>query len=184
MVERMDSSRKTKIALMAAASILAGAAALSPAQASDVDQVAYPAMIEALATAPGADHGADQSDKQKFLNAGEWTLFAAAAGALAGLIKLVGARKLARAAGNAVGSAAKVSVQAAAGAGRALGRAVASPLRFSALMAGLAIFSLTGLWLFDIEWMGGLVAGAAMTGVAAYGAMKTRAFFQRAKVLK
>ncbi len=186
MVKNMDRTRKTKIALMAAASVLAGAAALSPALASDVDQAAYPAVIEAPLPAidSGLDHGADQDKGQKSTSAGKWALLAAAAGALGGLVKLIGARKLARVAGKTVGGAAKISVAAAAGAGRVIGRTVASPLRFAGLMTGLALFSLTGLWLFDIEWMGGLIAGAAMAGIGVYGVMKTRAFFQPAKVLK
>ncbi len=183
MAKRMDKTRKAKVALMAAASVLAGAAALSPAQASDIDSAANPTMIEAPMSAIDPD-AADHGDDQKTMTAAKWTLLATAAAALAGIVKLIGARKLARAAGKAVSGAAKVSAEAAAGAGRVIGRAVASPLRFAALMTGLALFSLTGLWLFDIEWMGGLIVGAAMAGVAVYGTTKTRSFLQRARVLK
>ena len=179
----MDNTRKTKVALMAAASLLAGAAALSPASASDVDQAAFPTTIEAPVVHAGADQAVDQGDKDKAVTARQWALLAAAAGALAGLVKLIGARKIVRVAGKAAGKAARISGKAAAGAGRVVGRAVASPLRFAALMTGLAVFSLTGLWLFDLEWMGGLIAGAAMAGVGAYGVMKTRGIFKRAKVL-
>lgn len=181
MVKNMDQNRK-KIALMAAASVLAGAAALTPVLASDMDQAAYPTVIEApaLAIVPGVD----QTDEQKSISTGKWALLAAAAAALAGLVKLLGAGNIVRVAGKAASGAAKVSVAAAAGAGRVIGRTVASPLRFAGLMTGLALFSLTGLWLFDIEWMGGLIVGAAMAGVAVYGAMKTRALLKPAKALK
>lgn len=178
----MEQTRKIKIALMAAASILASASALAPAQAGEIDPVANPVTIEAPLAV--VDQSVDHHDDQRFMTAKKWAWLAAAAGVLAGLVKLVGARKIARVAGKAASGAAKISVEAAAGAGRVIGRAVASPLRFAGLMTGLALFSLTGLWLFDIEWMGGLITGAAMAGVAVYGAVKSRAFLQRAKVLK
>lgn len=157
-------ARKSKIALMAASSLLAASAALAPAGAADFDAAAYPATVEAPSVAHAADH-ADQQSK-----APRWALIAIAAGALAGLVKLIGARRLLRAAGKG----AAVTAKAAGKAVRAAARPFASPLRFAALMAGLSLFALTGVGLYDVEWVGGLIAGAALTGFSAFGAWKVR----------
>lgn len=161
----MSNARKSRIALMAAGSLIAASAAVAPAGAADFDMAAHPATIEAPLV-----HAADHADREAGPAVPRWALLAAAAGALAGLVKLIGARKIVRAAGKG----AAITVEAAGKAARAVGRSFASPLRFAALMAGLSLFALTGVGLYDVEWIGGLVAGAALTGMAAYGAMKTR----------
>ena len=182
MPKMMHQTRKAKIALMAAASVLAGAAALAPAHANEIDPVANPTMIEAPISA--IDQSVDHGDEQKSFIAGKWPWLVAAAAALAGLVRLIGAGKIARAAGKTVKQAAKVSIKAAAGAGRVLSRSFGSPLRFAAVIAGLGLFSLTGLWLFDIEWIGGFAAGAALAGVMIYGGLRTRAVWRRVNPLK
>ncbi len=162
----MENTRNVKAAMLAAGSLLAAAAAFAPAHAADFDQAAYPAVIEAPMAAAAIDHG----DQKAQMPAKRIALLAVAAGALAGLIRLIGAKKIVRAAKETAVAAVKVSGKAV----KAVSRAVASPLRFALLMAGLALFALTGVGLYDIEWIGGLVAGAAMAGLAAYGAMKAR----------
>lgn len=169
----METTRKTKIALLAATSLAAATAAFGPVQAGDFDPAAYPAVIEAP-VAPDIAHAADHADQNRQTPARRWALMAVAAGALAGLVKLIGAKKIARAVSNGAAATARVGVKAAAVTVKIAGRAFASPLRFAALMAGLALFTLTGAGLYDIEWVGGLLAGSAITGLAAYGIMKAR----------
>ena len=182
MAKQMDRARKTKIALLAAASVFAGAAAAAPAHAIGDDPMAQPTVIEAAAIS--TDHAGDAADQRQSPAAAKWALLGAAAGVLAGLVKLVGARKIARVAGATASRAAKVSVEAVAGAARVTGRVFAKPARFFGLMAGLALFSLTGLWLFDLEWLGGLLAGAALAGGVFLSAAKMRNFFARPNPLK
>lgn len=167
----MDSSRKVKAAMLAASSLLAAAAALAPAHAASFDAAAHPAVVETPMVTIDADHG----DQKAQMPAKRAALLALAAGALAGLIRLIGAKKIIRAAKETAVAAAEVTGSAV----KAVSRAVASPLRFALLMAGLALFALTGVGLYDIEWIGGLVVGAAMAGVAAYGLMKTRMSLKR-----
>ncbi len=170
----MKTTRKAKAALLAAGSLLASVAALAPAHAADFDAAAYPAVVEASITAAALDHG----DSQTMSPASRIAWLAAAAGVLAGLIKLIGAKKIARVARQTASKAAEVT----GGAVKAVARTVASPLRFGALIAGLALFALTGVGLYDIEWIGGLIAGAAIAGVSAYGLMKARMSLKRQPV--
>lgn len=166
----MTFARKAKIAMLAATALTSAAAALAPAQAGDVDAAAYPATIEA----PVA-HAADHADQQNHASVKRFVLIAVAAGALAGLIKLLGVRKVMRVAGETAAATARVAGQAAAGAGRVVLRAARSPLRFLAWMAGLMAFALTGVALYDVEWLGGMAAGAAMAGLVLYAILKLRA---------
>ncbi len=164
---------KGKAALLAAVSVLAASAALSPAGASDFDPAAYPATA-AVESAPVIAHAADHADAEKTMSAKKWALLAAMAGALAGLVQLIGARRVADAITEGAVRAARVTAGAASGAARAVGRTLSSPLRFLALLFGLALFALTGIGLFDVEWIGGLLSGAALTGAGLYGMWKTR----------
>ena len=167
----MASSRKTKIALCAASSLLTAAAALAPAKASDLDPAAFPTTIEA----PVVTHAADtvQSADQGKKPAQRAALIAVALGALGWLVKLLGPKKVLRAAQKT----AEVTVKASAAAAKTAARAVRSPLRFLAWTAGLVLFALTGVGLYDIEWIGGLVAGAALSGLAVFSTMRMRAMF-------
>lgn len=166
----MHIARRAKIAILAATALTSAAAALAPAQASDYDAAAYPATIEA----PVA-YAADHADQQNQAPAKRFALIAVAAGALAGLIKLLGVKKVARAAGETAAATVRVAGRAAASAGGAVMRAARSPLRFMAWMTVLALFALTGVALYGVEWVGGLVAGAAIAGLGVYAIAKIRA---------
>ena len=169
----MEHSRKTKVAMMAATSLLAAAAAMGPALAGDFDQAAYPVVVEAPLT-PDIAHAAEHADQNSQPAAKRWALMVIAAGALAGLVRLIGVKKLFRAVSTGAAVAAKATAKAGANAVRAVGRVAGSPLRFAVLMVGLALFALTGVSLLDIEWVGGLITGGVMAAIAAYGVMKTR----------
>ncbi|WP_395074208.1 hypothetical protein [Hyphococcus sp.] len=164
---------KGKAALMAAASLLAASAALSPATASTMDPAAHPAIVSVEATAPIA-HAGDHASENKPLSPKKWALLAVAAGALGWLIKLIGARRVADAVAEGAVKTARVAASAASGALKVVGRTFASPLRFLGVMFGLALFALTGVGLFDAEWIGGLISGAALMGAGLYGVLKTR----------
>lgn len=169
----MESSRKTRIALLAASSLLTATAALAPAHAGDLDPAAFPTTIEAPVVAHAADTvvQADHGTKPAHRAA----LIAVALGALGWLVKLLGPKKVLRAAQKT----AEATVKASAAAAKTAVRAVRSPLRFLAWMAGLILFALTGVGLYDIEWIGGLVAGAALSGLAAFSAMRMRSVFRQ-----
>ena len=166
----MTIMRNRKTALLTAASLLAATAALAPAKAADFDPVAYPTTVQETVVS----HAADHADESKQSPAKRWGLIAVAAGALAGLVKLIGARKIAKGVGDAATQAVKMSGKAAGAAAKTVGRAVASPLRFAVLMAGLALFALAGVGFYDVEWLGGLIVGGAMTCLFVYGAVKAR----------
>lgn len=165
----METARKTKIAMLAATSLMTAAAALAPASASDLDPAAFPTTIEAPMIAHAADHRVhtDQGAKP----AQRAALIAVALGALGWLVKLLGPKKVLR----AVEQTAQATVKASAAAAKSAARAVRSPLRFLAWVAGLTLFAMTGVSLFDIEWIGGLIAGASLAGLAAFGSAKVRA---------
>ncbi len=166
----METTRNVKMAMMAASALIAAAAAMTPAHASDFDAAAYPPVVEATVVA----HAADQADQKSQNKTEKIALFAIGAGVVAALIRIIGAKKILRAAKETTVQAARVSGKVAGQAAKAVSRAIASPMRFALLISGLALFALTGVGLYDIEWIGGLVAGAAMTGVGAYGVIKTR----------
>lgn len=169
----MGASRKTKLAMMAATSLLAASAALVPVHAGAMDPVAFPTTIEAPAT-PVSAHAVDQADQKASPLFKRLGLIAAAGGVLAALIKLVGARKVMRVVKKSAGQAAKVAGAAAAGSAKVAGRVFRSPIRFLALTSGLILFALTGVGFYEIEWIGGMIAGAALAGLTAFGMWKTR----------
>ena len=168
----MENGRKVKIAMLAATSLLSAAAALSPVHAGELDPAAFPATIEAPVVAHAADQMV-QADHDA-APARRAALIAVALGALGWLVKLLGPRKVLK----AVEKTAEATVKASATAAKSVARAVRSPLRALAWMAGLVLFALTGVGLYDIEWIGGLVAGAALAGVAAFSAAKARGAFR------
>lgn len=174
---------KSKAALLAAASMAAATAALSPAGASDLDPAVYQPVSVTEAAAPLA-HAADEASENKAMTPRKWALLAAAAGALAGLVKLIGARRVA----DAISEGAVKTVRAAGAAAnttaRVVGRTVSSPLRFLAVLFGLALFALTGAGLYDVEWILGLASGAALAGAGLFGMLKTRKLFRPARVKK
>ena len=170
---------KGKAAMMAAVSVIAASAALSPAGASDFDPVVSPATI--AVEAPVA-HAVDHADEQKPIGAKKWTLLAVAAAALAGIVKLVGARRVAEIVTEGAVRTARVAATGASVSAKAVGRAVSSPLRFLAVLFGLGLFALTGIGLFDVEWIAGLISGAALSGAGLYGLWKTRRALKPVKV--
>ena len=173
---------KGKAAMLAAASVLAASAALSPAGAADFDAAAQPATIAVEAPlAHAADHADEAAAAQK-IGPKKWALIAAAAAALAGLVKLVGARKVADMVAESAVKTARAAASGASAAVKTVGRAVASPFRFLALLFGLALFALTGAGLYDVEWIGGLLSGAALAGAAFFGLWKTRRALVPARV--
>lgn len=178
----MKSVRNTRNALLAAASALAASAALHPASASDFDGAAHAAAAYEVQAADAGAVAATQTDEKPAIGAKKWALIVAAAGALAALVKLIGAKRVAETVTAGAVSAARATARTASGAARIVGRTVSSPLKFLAVLFGLALFALTGIGLFDVEWIGGLLSGAALAGAGVYGFLKTRRIFQPAKV--
>jgi hypothetical protein len=173
--------RKIRNAMLAAASAMAASAALAPAGANDFDAAAQPAVAEIQLVPVDMAATAHTEDKTP-ITPKKWALIAAAAGALAALVKLIGARRVAEAVTDGAVRAVRVTGKAASGVASAVGRSVASPLRFLAALFGLVLFALTGVGLFDLEWIGGLLSGAALAGAGLYGFIKTRRVLQPAKV--
>ena len=179
----MTSFKKIKTGMLAAASVMAATAALSPAGAGDLDPaVTAPTIVaETPVMAHAADHAADEKTP---ISAKKWTLLAVAAGSLAWLVKLIGARKVAEAVTEGAVRTARAAASTASGAARVVGRTVSSPLRFLAVLFVLALFALAGVGLYDVEWLGGLLSGAALAGASLWGMWKTRLAFRPAKVKK
>lgn len=154
---------------MAGAALAAAFAAT--AQAADRPPI-EPVRIEHAAI---AEHG--PADDPASPPAKGWTIYVGAAAALAAVLKLIGARRLV-AAGAAIGPVVRQTAEAvasgAAKAGEAIGRAVASPFRAAFLATGLGLFALTGIWLFDVEWLAGLLFGALSAGIVLFGLGKVR----------
>ncbi len=172
---------KTKAAIMAAASVIAASAALSTAGAYEMDPAAHPATV--AVEAPLA-HAADHADKAENAKPGakKWALLAAAASSLAGIIKLVGPRRVVKIVSEGATKTARAAATGASVAVKAVGRAVASPFRFIALLGGLALFALTGAGLYDVEWIIGLLTGAALAGMGLFGLWKTKRALAPVKV--
>lgn len=172
----MVQTRKVKIAMLAATSLLSAAAALAPAQAGELDPAAFPAVVEAPVVAPAADHviQADHDSKTGQRAA----MIAVALGALGWLVKLLGPKRVLRAVEKTADATVKATVQASGAAAKTVGRILRSPLRALAWMAGIVLFALTGVGLYDVEWLGGMAAGAAIAAAAAWGVARTRGMFQ------
>lgn len=153
-------SLRLKTALLAAVSLTAASAALAPA--ADAAPVA-PVAIEHAAEA--ADHGAAQKPAPATPLKG-WAIYAGAAAALAALVRVIGFKRIAaatRAAAVATGDAAKAVVG-----------AVASPVRFAALITGLALAAFAGVGFFDVEWLAGLAVGALFATTFLLGIRRAR----------
>ena len=173
----MKISGNRKKALLAALSLTVAAGAMTAATAAHAQPPAV--TIEAPAAVVG--HAADEAQIAKSLAAKLGVAGALTAG-LAALVRLIGVGRIAgwlRQAGPAVGKAAKTAAKAPVMAIKAVGRAVASPVRFALLVGALGLFALTGVGLYDIEWIGGLVAGAALAITAWVATSQTRQVFQR-----
>ena len=169
----METSRKTKLAMLAATALIAASGALAPVQAGQFDPAAFPQTVEAPVI-PDVAHAADHADQKASPLAKRLSLIAVAGAALAGLIRVLGAKRVMRAVKSSANTAAKAAASAATATASVAGRAFRSPLRYIAWMAGLLLFALTGVGLYDIEWIGGLIAGAALSALTAMGMWKTR----------
>lgn len=171
----MKAAPRLKTIFLAAASVSAATFAVAHAAAP-----VEPVRIEHAAAI--ADHGADHKDAEKAAPArvGGWAIVAGFAGAIAGLARLIGFRKIAagvKAAGPVVASAAKSAAAATGGAVKAAARAAASPFRFGLAIVGLAGFALAGIGFYDVEWTGGLVLGALIAAMLSLGAGRMRRLF-------
>jgi len=169
----METNRKMRLAMMAATALVAASVALVPAHARQMDAAAFPATTEAPVI-PNIAHASDQTDQKASPLSKRLGLIAVTGGLLAILIKLIGPRKVMRAVKKSAGQAAKVATAAVVGTAKVAGRVFRSPIRFLALTAGLVLFALTGIGFYDIEWIVGLMVGAGLAGVTAFGMWKTR----------
>ena len=160
--------RNTKNALLAVTSLTAAALVAPAVQAYEAPEpIIEAAPIVTEKTVAAAEP--EQSPLAKRL-----AVIAVGGALLAGLIRVFGAKRIVRAVGQAASATAQATVKATATAARTVGRTFRSPLRFMAVMAGLTIFALTGVGFYDVEWIGGLITGAAFVGVAAHGWMRAR----------
>lgn len=168
---------KLGTACVAAASMLsASALALN----LDQNNLTVPPAIEV--TAPIVIENSHIDDATKSMPASQKLgLLAIGAAALAGLVRLIGARKLAAAVTQGAVGAAKFTVKTGVKAAKLVGATFASPLRFAGVMAGLALFALTGIGFYDVEWIFGLMVGALLMGGSAYGVARTRKAFAFAR---
>lgn len=164
----MESSSRLKAALLAAISLTAASVAVAhAADAVPVEPVAIEHAVQS------ADH--DQDRASPAVIAQKVGLAAALAAGLAGLARLIGFRRLKKVAAATAVAAAKVASAGAAAtatAVKAVGKAVASPFRYLMLLASLAVAALAGVGLYDVEWAGGLIFGAALATTAMLGARK------------
>jgi len=165
----VKSSLRLKTALLAAASLAAASAAtVNAAEMS----AAPPVSIEHAASVGDEAQVAAPTALARKLG-----IAAFAGAAFAGLARLIGFGRIksaAAAAGRVASDAAAAGFSATAAAARSVGRALASPLRFTAVMAGLGFFALAGIGLYDIEWAGGLATGAAIVAIGFWGAGRIR----------
>lgn len=153
---------------MLAATSLATMATVGAASAADQALEAAPATIETPAVTHAADTVVQTAPASNAVQRAG--LIAAALGALAWLVKLIGPKKVL----HAVEKTAEATVKVTAAAAKTAARAMRSPLRYIGWVAGLSVFALTGLWLFDIEWIGGLVAGAALMSLLGLATLRAR----------
>lgn len=150
---------KLKSALLATAALGVATASSSPAMAADVSRSEISQAEAPWNSAPAA-HAADDAQPAAARQGG-W--LAAGAAVLAALAGLVGWTRIRRAASH-VAPIARQAVSAAAAAPvaalRAAANAAAKPFQFVAGLFALAAFSLFGVGFYDVEWAGGLAAGA------------------------
>ena len=171
----MKTALKKRAALLAASSMLAasasfGAAASVSALSTDPSASAVVIEVPLEPASPAASEEAEQSSSP----AGKWALAALAAGGLAWLLKVFGVRKAADSVVRVADSAARGAATATGAVVKAAGRAVRSPLRWAAGAFALGLFVLTGVGLYDIEWIAGLAVGAGLALVGAAGVRKLR----------
>lgn len=165
----MTNRNSVKYALLAATALAAAvpAAVYAAAPTETVAPVAH-AADDVEAAAPG----------NLARNAG---IAALATAFLAGLFGAKRIRAFLRRAAPVAAGAARAVAAAPVAAARAVGRAAASPFRFALIFGSLGVFALTGVGLYDVEWAGGLVAGALMAALIFGGAGQMRRAFAKAR---
>lgn len=92
----------------------------------------------------------------------------AAAGILALLAKIIGFKRIRVAAGKAgpaIARAARSAVEVPGAAVRFVSSKVASPVKSLVVFASLGMTAFFGVGFYDVEWLGGLVIGAAMVAM-------------------
>jgi hypothetical protein len=157
-----------KGALLAAASLAAVSASVSAAPMSSAD----PAPIEhAVVVAPHDDAESRAADSA-FRG---WLAGGAVAAALAGLIRLFGWSRIA----DALGKAGSALAAAPAAAVRFAGEAIKTPLRSLLVIGGLSLFALTGVGLYDVEWLAGVATGATLVVAGIVGFRRFGRLFAR-----
>ncbi len=167
--------------LLAAASVAAAGAVIGgAAHAASAPEFGPPATAPTyLVDAPqavAADAAIDAATAP--VSGRKMALWAAAAGVLALLTRLIGWRNVAASissAGPVIARTAAAVARAPVAAARAVAGAVMSPVRFGLLLAAGALFAFTGVWLLDSEWTGGLLVGASLATLALFGFQKSRA---------
>ena len=168
-----------KTTLMAAASL--GVAATASAHASDPMQTDR-APVELVQMQTHAAIDADTTAVSPV--AKKVGLLAAAAAISALLVRIIGWRAISGAitrTGAGIKSAAETVARVPVAAAKAVARATSGPVRYAMLMASMGLTAFVGVGIYDVEWLGGLVIGAALVGLSWYGARRTaHAFaFQR-----
>lgn len=171
----MKNALKNRAALLAASSLLAASASFSVA-ASEPFSEASPTTIESH-MAPATAAALDEAPKEA-ASVQKWAFAGIAAAALAGLIRLIGARKAVKAVSKATQAAVQATAKGAASVAKVTGRFLGGPLRWAAGLTGLGLFILLGVGLYDIEWIAGLILGAlvALAGAAGLGNLRQRWF--------
>ncbi len=141
-------TNRFKIGLLAATAVVATSAAAAPAAIERAAPIEH-AYAEIAPTTP--------------IPARKTGLIAAAAATLAALAGAIGWRRIRAAlavAAPTVTTAARAMAAAPAQAAVAVRRAISSPLRQVAILAAVGMFLLAGFGLYDVEWAGGVLAGA------------------------
>lgn len=182
---RSGKAPKLKGLLLAAASVAAagaviGGAAHAASAAGSASTATAPTYLVDERPAATADAAIDAATAP--VSGRKVALWAAAAGVLALLARLIGWRKVAAsvaAAGPVIARTASAIAKAPMAAARAVAGAVMSPVRFGLLLAAGALFAFTGVWLLDAEWTGGLLVGASLATLALFGVQKSRAALVR-----
>lgn len=174
----MKTSPRLKTALLAAVSLTAASAAVAHAAgAPPYEPIAIEHAVQA------ADHDSDRTGPSVI--AKRVGIAAAAVAALAGLARLIGFRRITAAAAATAalaGKAASAGLAVTASAAKTVAKAVASPFRFALMVTGLALFALTGVGFYDLEWEVGLIVGALFAALVILGAGRLRKTLAPARV--
>ena len=170
----MVMAKKSKMAMMLGTTFLAASTVLSPVHADTKGAAVPHTTIEAAVQPELVMPIADHADQKASPLANRLGLIGLAGGILAVLVKLIGVNKVMRVIKGSARKAAKVATATAEATVGAAARVMRSPLRYVAWTAGLFLFAITGISVFDLEWVGGLIVGASLSGILCLGLWKTR----------